>query len=94
MKSLITLRARARFKSLAIAITAIVVCAAPALSLQGWALLGLGVALLIGTVVVCDALDLFTLYRDFLAWRKERDGEAARIVARRRQHRENLRLLR
>ena len=82
---LILLGWRQRFKTAALAFTAIIVGAGPFLTARGWALLALAVALLIGTVVVCDALDLMTVLRDFLAWRKERDEEARRISERRRE---------
>jgi len=94
MQTLIAIRGRKRFKTAALALTALVVSIAPALTLTGWIYLTGAVAFLVSLVVLCDALDLWTVYRDFLAWRKERDVEYRRVLANSRQRRAAGRLLR
>jgi hypothetical protein len=94
VRTLILLGWRWRFRTLGLAITAVVVSMAPSLSERGWVLLLGGVALVLGTVAVCDALDLLAVYRDFIAWRQDRKEEERRIRERRqRRESQNLRLL-
>jgi hypothetical protein len=94
VRTLILLGWRWRFRTLALAITAVVVSMAPSLSERGWVLLAGGIALVIGSVALCDALDLLTVYRDFVAWRREQDTEFKRALANSRRRRAAGRLLR